>query len=193
MKKNKISPVALFIYCVIASGAIVSAICFSLYYGKIIDSPVILWIGIVFFMIMYHLWVRIILGWITRRFKISYKSAFFRELPFERRLYRAMNVRNWKVKKLTYSPDSFVINPDSMESLANSMSKAETDHWINQLISVSSIFFFLIWGCFWGFFISAICAMLFDAQFIVLQRYNRPRALRVMERMRKKEKAENLD
>jgi len=73
-----------------------------------------------------------------------------------------------------------------MEDIVKTMTKAETDHWINELISLFSIFFFFIWGYPFLFIITAIIAMLFDAQFIVIQRYNRPRMLKIIEKNRRK-------
>ena len=66
------------------------------------------------------------------------------------------------------------------------MAKSETDHWINELLSLSTLLFALLWGEFWIFALTASVAMLFDAQFIVVQRYNRPRVLRLLERKRRR-------
>lgn len=60
------------------------------------------------------------------------------------------------------------------------MSKVEVDHWINELISLSTLLFIIPWGAFWAFFVSAIVAMIFDGQFIIIQRYNRPRIVRIL-------------
>ena len=73
------------------------------------------------------------------------------------------------------------------------MAKSEVDHWINEAISISTIFFSLIWGQFWIFFISAIFAMLFDSQFIIIQRYNRPRIVKLMEKKQQKEAKETIN
>ena len=62
------------------------------------------------------------------------------------------------------------------------MAKSEVDHWINEVISVTTILFSCIWGQFWIFFITAIAAMIFDSQFIIIQRYNRPRIVKLLER-----------
>ena len=67
------------------------------------------------------------------------------------------------------------------------MTKAEFDHWLNELISISTMFFVLIWGQTWIFVVTAIAAMIFDAQFIVIQRYNRPRVIKVLEMEKEKE------
>ena len=65
------------------------------------------------------------------------------------------------------------------------MIKSEVDHWINEAISVSTMFFGLIWGQTWIFLITAIAAMIFDGQFIVIQRYNRPRVIKLIEKQQK--------
>ena len=95
-----------------------------------------------------------------------------------------MRVRRWKEKVLTYDPAAFSVKDHSLEEIANTMTKAETDHWINELISLTTLLFAVLWGELWIFLITAIFAMIFDAQFIVVQRYNRPVVLRVMERRR---------
>lgn len=74
---------------------------------------------------------------------------------------------------------------NSLEQILNTMTKSEVDHWINEAISISTMFFGLIWGETWIFVLTAIAAMLFDGQFIVIQRYNRPRIIKILERQEK--------
>lgn len=184
MNKRKVSGPALFMYSVIAITVVTWVICFCLYYGGRTDSSVILWVGIVAFMIMYHFWLRIIMGNVSKLFKINRDHFWFRELPFEKKLYKLLRVKKWKDKALTYNPDSFSLEKHSLDEIADVMAKSEVDHWINEVISLTSILFSLIWGQFWIFLITAIAAMIFDAQFIVIQRYNRPKILRILERKR---------
>ncbi len=182
-KKAGPSGPAIFMYCVIAAAAIIAAVCFALYYGVRTGSRVVLWTGITAFTVMYHLWLRIIMGNVTKLFKISYTQRWFRENAFEKKLYSLLRVKKWKGKALTYNPELFSLKDNSLESIANTMSKAETDHWVNELISLSTLFFAIIFsGGFIAFAISAVAAMLFDGQFIVIQRYNRPRVVRLIER-----------
>jgi len=169
-------------YCIIAITLIISIVCFALYYGKIYNNVIVLWIGITAFTIMYHLWTRIIFGNITKLFKINYKQIWFKERKFEKKLYKLLRVKEWKGKALTYNPELFSLKDYSLEEIANTMTKAETDHWINEFISLSTLLFAIPWGKFWIFLITAIAAMLFDAQFIVIQRYNRPRIIKILEK-----------
>ena len=62
------------------------------------------------------------------------------------------------------------------------MAKAETDHWINELISLSTMLFPLLWGAPWLFISTAVVGMLFDMQFIVVQRFHRPIIMRVIDK-----------
>lgn len=174
----------IFMYFVIAITLIISITCFIIYYGELYINNVVLWTGITAFTIMYHLWVRIVMGNVSKLFKknINYTNTWFKERNFEKKLYKLLRVKKWKDKALTYNPEAFSLKEHSLEEIANTMSKSEVDHWINELISLSTLLFSYIWGQFWLFTITAIVAMLFDAQFIIIQRYNRPRVIKILER-----------
>ena len=184
MSRKNISGPAIFMYCVIAIAVIISIVCFTIYYRNIYKNNVILWTGIVAFTIMYHFWVRIIMGNVSKLFKkyINYKQWWFKERKFEKGLYKFLRVKEWKGKALTYNPESFSLKEHSLEEIANTMTKSEVDHWINEVISLSTLTFAIPWGHFWIFLISAIVAMIFDSQFIIIQRYNRPRIIKILER-----------
>lgn len=187
MSQSKKSGSAIFMYIVIGVMLCVAAVCFALFYGKVTDSRVILWVGITAFTILYHFWLRIIMGCVTRRFRIRYTAWWFKERRFEKRLYKLLRVRKWKGKILTYDPDAFSLQQHSYEEVAEAMAKAETDHLINELISLSTMAFAFLWGAWWIFVSTAIIGMLFDAQFIVVQRFHRPIILRVIEKHNRRE------
>jgi len=180
MKKAKLSGPAVFMYSVMLLTAVLSAVCFYVYYTEICERNAVLWTGIVSFMILYHFGLRILMGNITKRIKINYLHPWFKHYRFEQKLYKLLRVRAWKDKVLTFEPEKYDIKNRTLEQLAETMAKSELDHWINQLISLFSILFFFLWGCAPAFIITAVAAMLFDAQFIVVQRYNRPIVLRVI-------------
>lgn len=194
MKKTKKSGPAIFMYCVILVTLITSIICFTLYYGKNNKNEAILWTEITAFTIMYHFWVRIIMGNVSKLFKkhINYKQWLFKERKFEKKLYKLLRVKKWKGKALTYNPESFSLKEHSLEEIVNTMSKSEVDHWINEAISLSTILFAIPWGMLWLFLVTAIAAMIFDSQFIIIQRYNRPRVVAILERENKKKIGEKL-
>lgn len=183
MKANKrLSGPAIFMYSVILFVTILSAIFFYLYYSGISQNDIVLWVGIVSFMILFHFGGRIFMGEMTKKLKINYNHPFYKQRKFEKKLYKILRVRKWKDKVLTFEPEMYDFQNRTLPQLATTMAKSELDHWINEIISIISIFFTLIWGCFPAFFISAVLAMIFDAQFIIVQRYNRPIVLRLMQR-----------
>ena len=189
MDKPKKSGAAIFMYAVIAVTVVLSSVCLWLYYGNGTENEAVLWTGIVSFMIMYHLWLRIIMGNVTKLFKIKRSHWFFKEKSFEKPLYKFLRVKKWKDKALTYNPEAFSLKKHTLDEIADVMAKSETDHWVNEIISLISILFSILWGEFWIFFATAVLAMIFDAQFIVIQRYNRPEVERIIEKkLRLKEK-----
>jgi len=184
MNKTKKSGSAIFMDIVIVITIVISIICFTLYYKDIYKNKVILWTGITAFTILYHFWVRIIMGNVSKVFKkhINHKQWLFRERKFEKNFYNFLRVKSWKGKALTYNPESFSLKKHSLEEIADTMTKSELDHWINEIISLTTLLFAIPWGEFWIFLITAIAAMIFDSQFIVIQRYNRPRVLKIIEK-----------
>ena len=184
MNKQKKSGPAIFMDCVIAVTLVTAGICLYLHYFRKNGNSIILWMGVTSFTIMYHLWLRLLFGDVTRLLRdyIHYEQNWFREQKFEKKLYQILRVKKWKGKALTYDPAAFSLKDHSLEEIANTMSKSELDHWINEIISLSTLLFALIWGEFWIFCITAVAAMIFDAQFIVIQRYNRPRVIRLIEK-----------
>lgn len=185
--KNTSKP-AVFMYGTMLVMALLSCACFGVYYLGFLKNEFVYWTGIVSFMILYHFGLRILFGIITKRFKIDYEHFWFKQRAFEKPLYRFLKVRLWKDKVLTFDPASYDFKNRTLAELATTMAKSELDHWINEVISVVSILFVFVFGCLPAFLITAVLAMLFDAQFIVVQRYNRPIVLRLIERREKKSK-----
>lgn len=176
-------------YSIIAICITISAICFEIYYTSSNQDRIVLWVAIVTFMIVYHLWLRLIMGNVTKLFKINCNSRWFKENKFEKKLYKILKVKKWKGKALTYNPEAFSIKNNSLEDIALTMAKSETDHWVNEIISLTSILFSVLWGAFPVFLVTAFAAMIFDAQFIVIQRYNRPRVLRIIGKINSRKKS----
>jgi len=182
MEKPKLSGSAVFMYSTMALTAAAAAVCLGIYYLKVTGSGAVLWTGIVSFMILYHFGMRIMMGNVTKKFRWGYDRFWCRELGFEKKLYRLLRVKKWKGKVLTFEPENFDVRHRSLEQLAETMTKSELDHWINEVISLTSLLFALLWGCFPAFLITAVFAMIFDMQFIIVQRYNRPIVVRLIKK-----------
>lgn len=121
MNKQKKSGPAIFIDCVIVITAMIAVLCFIAYYSGYFKNTIILWTGITAFTIMYHLWLRITMGDITKRIKVSHKWSWFKERTFEKKLYQLLQVKKWKDKALTYNPELFSLTDYSLEEVADTM------------------------------------------------------------------------
>ena len=82
MPNHKPSGSAIFMYIVIALAVAITVVCFTLYYGGVYKDSAALWIGVTAFTIMYHFWGRIIMGNVTKLFKIDYNYWWFKERSF---------------------------------------------------------------------------------------------------------------
>ena len=180
MKKPSFS--AILMYCIIGVCALLCALGFILYYTGIYKTDLTIWTGITCFTIIYHLLMRLIAGALSIHIPVNHKQKWFREKKFEKKLYIFLRVKNWKSKALTFRPDLYDMKNRTLTQIADTTAKSELDHWINLGISLSTLCFAIFWGMLWIFALTAFLAMLFDSQFIVIQRYNRPRLVRLINR-----------
>ena len=142
-------------------------------------------VAITFGMIAYHIIIRFLSPLIlTALFhkRYNYKSRWFRQKRFEPKLYKLLKVKKWKGKAFTYDPSEFSTKAHSLEEIVNNMCHAELVHELIVLLSFTSLAFVIPFGAFWAFFITAVLAALFDMTFVVLQRFNRPRVVKLMQR-----------
>ena len=187
MKKPKKGGAALLIDIIIEICTILFVFCFIVYYTGYFKNDVVLYTGVTAFTIVYQLGLRLLFGVLTTSFKnkLNTKQFIFKERKFEKKLHEVLKVKKWKKRALTYDPEAFNLRKNTKKQVLQTMLKSELDHWINELISLSTLAFALIWGEFGIFLVTCILAMLFDGQFILIQRFNRPRVERLIEKENK--------
>ena len=114
-------------------------------------------LAIVFFIISYHLGIRVILGEIIPKFKnkINPDAKRYKLTRFEEILYKKLNVKKWKDKVPTYDPDEFDFEKNTKEQLLINMCNSENVHEINIVASYAIILFAIPFGMLWLFVISA--------------------------------------
>ena len=129
-------------------------------------------LAITFGTIAYHFVMRLIVGLIynvTMRNRANYNAAYFRQRSWEKKLYQALHVKQWKGKMPTYSPENF--DP--------------TRHSWDEIAQAAAIPF----GDFRVFFFTSLGGALFDGFFVIMQRFNRPRVVKMAEREKRNRKA----
>lgn len=70
----------------------------------------------------------------------------------------------------------------SREEIAGAMCQSEVVHSIIVVLCFVPVSATLIWGTFWVFFITSVLAAGVDSMFVIMQRYNRPRVMKMIER-----------
>ena len=133
----------------------------------------------------YHLGIRLLVGraydtWMGNRADLS--RWWYQPRPWEDRLYRALRVKSWKDRMPTFYPDEFSPEKHSWEEIAQVMCQSELVHETNILMSFLPLLAAIPFGAFWVFLVTSLAGAIFDLSLAILQRYNRPRVVRLARR-----------
>ena len=142
---------------------------------------------ITFTTVLYHFAVRIAVGAVVDHITASgviYNRAWFRQSRAESFVYRLLRVHRWKLKIPTYTPEKFSLKQNTPEQVVCNMCAAELIHEVNFLVSflpvVLSIVIPFLNSTLIVFVLTSSAAALFDLVFVVIQRYNRPRMMKLI-------------
>ena len=150
-----------------------------------LESSVLLTLAITFAATAYHFDMRLLVGVLVNGIfhnRMDCTHKWFRLRPFEATLYAALHVKRWKGKLPTYAPEWFSLRTHSPEEIAQAMCQAEIVHEIIVVLSFLPLCVVPRFGAFWVFLITSLLSAGFDLLFVVAQRYNRPRVLRLARR-----------
>ena len=145
---------------------------------------------ITFLTISYHFSMRLVVGQLVtviyhkREFNLD--SIGFRIYKFEEDLYRILKVKKWKTHMITAKPEQFDLHKNSMDVILHNMAQAELVHRIIVVLSFVPLILIIPYGAPLIFIVTSIAAALIDLQFVIIQRYNRPRVMRIVERKQNK-------
>ncbi len=137
---------------------------------------------------LYHFAMRLSVGTIVNlimKNKANHRSAWFREKSFENKLYKWIRVRKWKKFIPTYDPDTFDARQKTVKEIVGATCQAEIVHEVIMAFSLLPIALIPVLGCAAALIVTSVLSMLIDSVFVILQRYNRPKLVRVMERFEK--------
>lgn len=139
-------------------------------------------------MALYHFVMRLAVGTVVNSImknKADHQNVWFREKSFENKLYKLLRVRQWKQYLPTYSPNTFDTSQKTVKEIVGATCQAEIVHEVIMVLSLLPITLIPILGGAAATVITSVLSMLFDALFVILQRYNRPKLVRVMDRFQK--------
>ena len=132
----------------------------------------------------YHFAMRLLVGSSVPRLtkSIRYEHWWFRQQPFESRFYAIIGVKNWKGKLPTYDPRQFSLKENTLAQVVYNTCNAELVHEVIIVFSFLPLLFSSLFGAFPVFLITSVIAALYDSIFVIAQRYNRPRLVRILEK-----------
>ena len=113
--------------------------------------------------------------------RADYRRRWFRVSAAEQKLYKTLRVKKWKGKMATYDPSCFDPKLHSWDEIAQAMCQAELVHEVIMVYSYLPVLAAIPFGALPVFVITSLLAACFDAMFVIMQRYNRPRILKLME------------
>jgi hypothetical protein len=137
---------------------------------------------------LYHFVMRLAVGTIVNlimKNRANHKNVWFRPKSFENKLYKLISVRKWKKYLPTYSPDTFDPSQKTVKEIIGATCQAEIVHEVIMALSLLPITLIPFLGGAAAVIITSVLAMLFDSLFVILQRYNRPKLVKVIERFQK--------
>lgn len=148
-------------------------------------SGILLTLSITFGTIFYHFGMRLLVGVVVNKImnnRADYTRKWYQVGKMEAKIYKVLNVKKWKGNMPTYEPELFSIEKHTWDEIAQAMCQAEVVHEIICVLSYLPIFAASIFGELAVFVITSVLASLYDLSFVMMQRYNRPRIVRMIKK-----------
>ena len=140
-------------------------------------------LAITFWTTAYHFLMRLIVGHLIDGIlhnTVDYGRKWFRQSRFESALYSKLKVKKWKTRMPTYAPQNFDSRVHSWDEIAGAMCQAELVHEVIIVLSFLPVAASVFFGAFWVFFVTSLLAACYDGMFVIMQRYNRPRIIKLI-------------
>jgi len=152
---------------------------------QLMPSDVVLTFAITSGTIAYHFIMRLIVGGLFQLImhnKADYTKRWFQVSKSEMRLYQKLKVKKWKNKMPTYDADVFDVKKHSWEEIIQAMCQAELVHEVIAILSFLPIVASVLFGALGVFVITSVLSALFDLMFVCMQRFNRSRIMKIVEK-----------
>ena len=133
----------------------------------------------------YHLVMRLAVGYSIPRltnYDFDYRHRWFQVRQWEPFFYKKLKIRHWKKNLPTYAPGQFSLAENSLYRIIQNMCGAEIVHEVIMVLSFLPLLIVPVCGAFPVFFITSLLSAVYDSIFVMAQRYNRPRLVRIYEK-----------
>lgn len=133
----------------------------------------------------YHFCMRLLVGEVFNlilKNRVNYNRKWFHVGEKETRLYKLLRIKNWKASMPTYDKTLFDPRLHTWDEIAQAMCQAELVHETIIVLSFLPIISSIWFGAFPVFLITSVLSACYDLLFVLLQRSNRPRVLKIIKR-----------
>lgn len=159
--------------------------CGAIFLHFIFGSDFTKCIAVVMCLLGYNFLVRTFIGqavtfFLRNKNQFNLESAWLRPKKFEKKLYRFLKVKKWKKHAVTAIPEQFDTKTLPLEIIVKNMIQAELVHIIIIFAVLLPVLFAQKTGYPYLVMAGSIFSALWDMQYVILQRYNRPKVVRLM-------------
>ncbi len=168
------------------ASAVLTAVCAVIFLKT--DIGVFLPLAITFGTVAYHFIMRLAVGYTVNgimRNRADCTKRWYQLHRCEEKLYRKLGVKTWKDKLPAYDPSLFSVKEHGFEDIAQATCQAEIVHEIIALLSFLPIIAVRWFGTAGVFIVTSVLSAGFDLMFVMIQRYNRPRLVRIAQKKQK--------
>lgn len=133
----------------------------------------------------YHFLMRLSVGFLfdkTMNNRADYTKSWYQCRTWETKLYERLHVKRWKRGIPTYDSSLFDCKKHSWHEIVQASCQAELVHEVIALLSFLPILFSVWFDATAVFLITSVLAASVDITFVIIQRYNRPRMMRLIGR-----------
>ena len=118
--------------------------------------------------------------------RANYTSRRYQVSRREMAVYEKLKVKRWKRGMPTYDPSLFDPRTHTWGEIVQATCQAELVHETIAVLSFLPIAAGVRFGAYPGFIITSVLAAACDMAFVIMQRYNRPRLIKLMELQKRK-------
>ncbi len=138
----------------------------------------------------YHLLMRLAVGFLlpaATDYQFDIYHPWFRPRKWEAAFYGKLRLKTWKGKLPTYAPVQFSLKENTPHRVIQNMCGAELVHEIIMVLSFLLLAAVPFCGAMPVFLTTSVLAALFDSIFVMAQRFNRPRLIRIYKKQEAKQ------
>ncbi len=149
------------------------------------DSGAVYSAAVTFGTVSYHFVMRLIVGMLINlimKNRADLTKKRYQCTKWEEKLYKLLKVKKWNKHMPTFDRDFFDMSRHSPDEVAQAMCQAEAVHELIIIFSFVPVACSAWFGAFPVFLITSLLAAAFDSVFVIVQRYNRSRIIRLLKR-----------